>query len=93
MAIKSMTDAVKLAMLQTPSHNRNKHLFTLNRVTVSNSLAGYWPSCFVRYISEDVLVMSKIDPKFFSLSKPLSSVFPVPDICWSHFLFPQPNWL
>ena len=33
-AIKSMTDAVKLAMLQTPSHNRNKHLFTLNRVTV-----------------------------------------------------------
>ena len=27
---KSMIDVVKLAMLQTLSHNRNKHLFTLN---------------------------------------------------------------
>ena len=27
----------------------------------------------------------------FSVSKPLSSVLPVPDKCRSHFLFPQPN--
>ena len=41
-------------------------------LTVPSSLAGCWPTCLVKYISEDDPVTSK-KSSYFSVSKPLCS--------------------
>ena len=65
---KSMIDVVKLAMLRTSSQGRQTSVYLkCCAPAVSSSLAAYWPTCLVRYISEDDPFISKIDPEFFCL--------------------------